>query len=100
MRLQETNTGLQPDPLHWTVEEAADFLVGMPAPLTRLQLGKLGKNCSMVCRIRNIAWTIRPTPGKPWPNERAYPQQVILEVFRANPDTRSYVPGVNTERVQ
>ena len=101
MRLKQTDAGaLVPDPDHWTVEEAADFLVGLPAPLTRQQLGKLGKDCSMVCRIRQIGWTIRPTPNKPWPNERAYTQPVILEVFRANPDTRSYVPGIHTERVQ
>lgn len=100
MRLQETAAGLQPDPDHWTVEEAADFLVGLTTPLTRQQLGKLGKDCSMVCRIRNVPWTIRPTPGKPWPNERAYTRDVLLEVFKANPDTRSYVPGVHTERVQ
>lgn len=100
MRLQETAQGLKPDPDHWTVEEAADFLVGLPAALTRTQLGKLGKDCSMVSRIHNIGWTIRPTPGKPWPNERAYTRDVLLEVFRANPDTRDYVPSPQTERVQ
>lgn len=76
---------------NFTVEEASRFLTcRQPVPVSLL--GKLGKDCSMVCRIKEIGWTLRPTPGMPWPNERAYPAAVIKEVFELNPDTAPYVP--------
>jgi hypothetical protein len=95
--LAQTNGGaLQPD-TNFTVEEAARFLKqpdGTPVPLTRANLSQLGKDCSMVCRIRHVEWTLRPTPTKDWPNERAYPAAVIREVFAQHPATRDYVPKV------
>lgn len=98
-RVHEHPSGrLLPD-TNFTVAEAARFLVGLPAPLTSSELGKLGKDCSMVCRIRNLQWTIRPTPLAPWPSERAYPAAVIQEVFKTNPMTAQYVPS-RTEQVQ
>lgn len=98
-RMHEHPSGrLMPD-ANFTVAEAARFLVGLPAPLTTADLGKLGKDCSMVCRIRNLQWTIRPTPLAPWPSERAYSVAVIQEVFKTNPMTAPYVPQ-RTEQVQ
>ena len=98
-RVHEHPSGrLLPD-ANFTVAEAARFLVGLPAPLTTADLGKLGKDCSMVCRIRNLQWTIRPTSLAPWPSERAYPVAVIQEVFKTNPMTALYVPQ-RTEQVQ
>jgi hypothetical protein len=86
--------GLVPD-TNFTVEEAARFLKdahGAQLQLTRGNLSSLGKDCSMVCRIRNAQWTLRPTPTKDWPNERAYPPAIIREVFSSHPATRDYVP--------
>ena len=78
---------------HWTVEEASRWLT-CAQPVGPALLQKLGKDCSMVCRIRNIEWSVRPTPHKRWPNERAYPADVLREVFQTNPETAPYVPGV------
>lgn len=78
---------------HFTVEEASRWLTcAQPVPLKLLQ--QLGKDCSMLARIRNIEWSIHPTPHQRWPNERAYPAEVIREVFAANPETAPYVPKV------
>lgn len=76
---------------NYTVEEASRWLTcAQPVP-TKL-LAQLGKDCSRVCRIRGIEWTIRPTPGQPWLNERAYPVDVIREVFSLHPETKDYIP--------
>jgi len=78
---------------HFTVEEASRWLTcAQPVDLKLLQ--QLGRDCSMVCRIRNAEWSLRPTPHKRWPNERAYPAAVIREVFLANPATAPHVPKV------
>ena len=80
---------------HFTVEEASRWLsCAQPVNLKLLQ--QLGRDCSMVCRIRNIEWSLRPTPHQRWPNELAYPAAVIQEVFAANPETAAYVPKVET----
>lgn len=76
---------------NFTVEEASRFLTCWQ-PLPVGLLGKLGKDCSMVCRIRDSAWTERPTPTKTWLKERAYPFEIIREVFELNPDTAPYIP--------
>lgn len=82
-------------PGHFTVEEASRWLTcAQPVELKLLQ--KLGMDCSMLARIRGIEWSLRPTPHQRWPNERAYPAEVIREVFLANPDTAPYVPKVTT----
>ena len=76
---------------HYTVEEASRWLTcPQPVPLKLLQ--QLGKDCSMVARIRNVEWSLRPTPHQRWPNERAYPADVIREVFAANPETAPFIP--------
>jgi hypothetical protein len=75
---------------NWTVKEASAWLTcRQPVPLALL--GKLGKDCSMVCRIKNLAWTERPV-AQHWGKERAYPAAVIKEVFELNPDTSPYLP--------
>lgn len=77
---------------HFTVEEASRWLTcKQPVPLKLLQ--KLGKDCSMLCRLRNIQHTLRATPHQPWPNEKAYPADVIREVFAMNPDTAPFLPS-------
>lgn len=76
---------------NWTVEEASRFLT-CPQPVALDLLSKLGRDCSMVCRIHNLPWTVRATPDKPWGTERAYPFVVIREVFELNPDTAPYIP--------
>lgn len=76
---------------NFTVEEASLWLTCEgPVPMWLLQ--RLGKDCSMYCKVQGIEWTLRPTPGKAWPNERAYPAAVIREVFALNPDTAPYLP--------
>jgi hypothetical protein len=81
---------------HWTVEEASRWLTcAQPVELALLQ--KLGKDCSMVCRIRNSFWVDKPVAGKPvagkrGPTERAYPVEIIREVFLTNPQTAQFVP--------
>lgn len=76
---------------NYTVEEASRFLTcHQPVPVSLL--AKLGRDCSMVCRIRGAAWTERPTPTKQWLKERAYPFVIIREVFELNPDTAPYIP--------
>lgn len=80
---------------HFTVEEASRWLTcPQPVPLRLLQ--QLGKDCSMVARIRNVEWSLRPTPNQRWPNERAYPVDIIREVFAANPETAPFIPKVTT----
>lgn len=78
---------------HYTVEEASRWLTcPQPVPLKLLQ--QLGKDCSMVARIRNVEWSLRSTPHQRWPNERAYPADIIREVFAANPETAPFIPKV------
>lgn len=62
------------------------------APLRLLQ--QLGKDCSLCARLRNAQWTVRITPDMPWPQERAYPREIIQEVFRLNPVTRPFVEAM------
>lgn len=77
---------------HFTVEQASRWLTcAQPVPLPLLQ--RLGKDCSMVCRIRGATFVDVPVQGKNWPTERGYPAAIIQEVFLANPDTRPFVPG-------
>ena len=78
---------------NYTVEEASRWLTCAQPVDTKL-LAQLGKDCSMYCRIHAIDWTIRPTPTKPWPSERAYPARVIREVFGAHPAVKAYLPKV------
>lgn len=76
---------------HFTVEQASRWLTcAQPVPLSLLQ--RLGKDCSMVCRIRGATFVDVPVQGKNWPTERGYPAAIIQEVFQANPDTRPYIP--------
>jgi hypothetical protein len=76
---------------HFTVEQASRWLTcAQPVPLPLLQ--RLGKDCSMVCRIRGAKFVDVPVQGKSWPTERGYPAAIIQEVFLANPDTRRFVP--------
>lgn len=76
---------------NFTVEEASRFLTcAQPVPLDLLRA--LGHDCSMVCRIWGRQWTVRPTPTKEWETERAYPPDVIREVFLTHPATAPYVP--------
>lgn len=76
---------------HFTVEQASRWLTcAQPVPLPLLQ--RLGKDCSMVCRIRGAMFVDVPVQGKNWPTERGYPAAIIQEVFLANPDTRPFVP--------
>lgn len=76
----------------FTVEQASRWLTcAQPVPLPLLQ--RLGKDCSMVCRIRGATFVDVPVQGKNWPTERGYPAAIIQEVFLANPDTRPFVPG-------
>lgn len=77
--------------VNYTVEEASRWLT-CPLPLDVRVLAQLGKDCSRVCRIHGLEWTLRPTPGRPWPTERAYPATVIREVFSLNPNTAVFVP--------
>ncbi len=77
---------------YFTVEQASRWLTcAQPIPLPLLQ--RLGKDCSMVCRIRGATFVDVPVQGKSWPTERGYPAAIIQEVFLANPDTRPFLPG-------
>lgn len=77
---------------YFTVEQASRWLTcAQPVPLPLLQ--RLGKDCSMVCRIRGATFVDVPVQGKNWPTERGYPAAIIQEVFQANPDTRAFLPG-------
>jgi hypothetical protein len=89
---QGPNGQLVPDN-NYTVQEACAFLP-CPQPVPMRILQQLGKDCSMLCKVRGYGWALRPTPGKEWPNERAYPFEVIKEVFLMNPDTAPYVRAV------
>lgn len=76
---------------HFTVEQASRWLTcAQPVPLPLLQ--RLGKDCSMVCRIRGATFVDVPVQGKNWPTERGYPAAILQEVFLANPDTRLFIP--------
>lgn len=93
MQPRRTNEGAVDT--NWTVEEASRFL-SCEQPLPRELLSKLGRDCSLVCRIHGHEWTLRPVTGKDWTTERAYPVAVIREVFLTNPATAPYVPkGMN-----
>lgn len=76
---------------YYTVEEASRWLT-CTQPVSLEVLRRLGKDCSMYCRIMNIPWVNKETPDKPWPVERAYTQEVILEVFSLNPDVKNFIP--------
>lgn len=77
---------------YFTVEQASRWLTcAQPVPLPLLQ--RLGKDCSMVCRIRGATFIDVPVQGKSWPTERGYPAAIIQEVFLANPETRPFLPG-------
>lgn len=89
----DPNVGTVAAVSHFTVEEASRWLT-CPQPVALRLLQQLGKDCAMVCKIRGIEWSLRPTPTQRWPNERAYPAAVIREVFLANPETAPYVPQV------
>lgn len=80
-------------PTLYTVEEASRWLTcDQPIPLPLLQ--KLGKDCSMVSRIWKAPTGVKPTPDKPWPQEKTYTAEVIKEVFGKNPATRDHLPQV------
>lgn len=84
------------EPLY-TVEEASRWLnCAQPVPLTLLQ--KLGKDCSLVSRIWKTTTGVKPTPDKPWPQEKTYTAAVIREVFGSNPDTRNFLPAATEVR--
>lgn len=85
------NTTSTPGEEYYTVEEASRWLTCMqPVELRTLQ--QLGKDCSLICKIRDIDWTLRATPHQSWPSERAYPASIIREVFALNPVTAPYIP--------
>ena len=86
-----TETHPTPEPL-WSVVQAATFLK-TPAPLDRVTLAQLGKDCTMVARIWKRPTSTVATPDKPWPSEKTYTRDVILEAFRRHPATRDYVPA-------
>lgn len=80
-------------PKLYTVEEASRWLTcAQPLPLPLLQ--KLGKDCSLVTRIWKTPTGYKPTPDKPWPQEKTYTAEVIREVFGSNPDTRNFLPPI------
>lgn len=75
----------------WTVAQAVGFL-NLPAPLSIGDLSKLGKECSMVARIKFRPTGVVPVIGQRWPTEKSYTRDVLNEVFRLNPATRDYMP--------
>lgn len=84
---------------NFTVAEACRWLKnadGTPFTADMALLRQLGKDCSLCARIRNAQWSLRPTPHQPWPHERAYPREVIQEVFRLNPTTAVLLPKENS----
>lgn len=79
------------DVIYFTVEQASRWLTcAQPVDLKILQ--QLGRDCSMLARIRNATWIDVPVKGRRWPSERGYPVELIREVFAANPDTKDYIP--------
>lgn len=75
----------------FTVEEASRWLTcPQPVPLKLLQ--QLGKDCAMVSRLHKRPMGVKPTPDKPWPQEKTYHREVIVLVFKTNPGTASFVP--------
>lgn len=75
----------------FTVAEALQSLraaVPNTAPVQRGALIQLGKDCAAVCRARKIAPEQREVFGKDWRFEKAYPVDVLEEVFSRNPATR------------
>lgn len=81
------NTAREPT---WTIAEAVHWLA-IPMPLGRGTLSKLGRDCSMVSRIRKRPIDVVPVIGKDWPSEKAYTRDVLTEVFRLHPATKDYV---------
>ena len=75
---------------NFTVEEASRFLL-CAQPVALKILGQLGRDCSMVARIKSVPWTERAV-NRPWGKERAYPSDIIKEVFELNPDTSPFIP--------
>lgn len=81
----------------FTVEEASRWLTcAQPVPLKLLQ--QLGKDCAMVSRLHGQPMGTKPTPDKPWPQEKTYTAKVIRTVFLAHPDTHAYVPQPTTTK--
>lgn len=75
----------------FTVEEASRWLTcAQPVPLKLLQ--QLGKDCAMVSRLHCQPMGTKPTPDKPWPQEKTYTADVIRVVFKTHPETAPYLP--------
>lgn len=76
----------------FTVEEASRWLTcPQPVPLKLLQ--QLGKDCAMVSRLHKQPMGTKPTPDKPWPQEKTYTADVIRVVFKTHPATAPHLPG-------
>ncbi len=79
---------------NYTVAEACQWLRnpdGTPYVASMELLRQLGRDCSLCARIYGVHWTDRPTPHQPWPTERAYPREVIKEVFQLHPTTAALI---------
>ncbi|UUR56241.1 hypothetical protein [Xanthomonas phage pXoo2107] len=61
-------------------------------PITQAQLQKLGKDCTLYSRIKDLPLGAVTVYGKDWNTERTYTYDAIREVFLLNPATRDYVP--------
>lgn len=88
-------TETTPEPSYeilWSVAQAATY-IKTPEPMDRTTLAQLGKDCSLVARIWGRPTSTVATPDKPWPSEKTYTRDVILEAFRRHPATRDYVPS-------
>ena len=77
---------------YYTVAEAALWLVGCEKLVSVDILKELGRDCSMLSRVRQQEWMLRPTPHMPWPHERAYAADIIRDVFLTHPYTQKFVP--------
>ena len=78
----------------WSIKQAVAHLRdanGNPPPLTRGDLSKLGRDCSMVARIWKRPTGSVPVVGESWTSEKSYTSDVLLEVFRIHPATKAYV---------
>jgi hypothetical protein len=78
----------------WRVAVAAAYL-NLPAPLDRATLSKLGRDCSMVARIKRRPTGVESVQGQPWPTEKAYTRDVLEEVFRLHPATAEAMKRVD-----
>lgn len=79
------------EPIYFTVEQASRWLT-CTQPVDLEILKQLGRDCSMLARIRNVAWVDVPVHGRRWASERGYTSELIREVFAANPNTKDYIP--------